>query len=294
MSNIEKDLERFSSKIQEIAQKANKTPDEVKKHVIEVTEELEGLISVEGALSVIEKDWGVQGAASPQVEVQPTSTDTPLPINKLPADGIIPFMVVRVLGTIPPRTFTKKDGTEGRFAKLVLQDSTGKVTTTLWNGQIETVTKKIQAGDIISLKNIGARYNSRYNNHEIAIIKNTDMRKVESDQYAAHIGEVQYMQLASIKGDEKDINVKGYIREIKGQREITTKSGVKTLYEVVIADNTSEGMILGAWENAGKVLEPLAEKDVIHCHGLRANTYKGQVSLQLSWNGTVSKKARVK
>lgn len=61
-------------------------------------------------------------------------------------------LVVQVLSVFPPKTFKRRDWTEGRLANLLVSDKSGTLKVVLWDNNVDLVgTGKIQRKQIIQI-----------------------------------------------------------------------------------------------------------------------------------------------
>lgn len=60
-------------------------------------------------------------------------------------------IVGRVMKKFPPRTYTKRDGSQGKVMNLVIYDSTGNARVVIWDSQVDKYIGEIQVGDVIKV-----------------------------------------------------------------------------------------------------------------------------------------------
>lgn len=132
----------FEEVLEKITEETELSEDEVKEEVDEKMDEFEGLVSEEGAVHLVAKEYGVevQGAAE----------------NDLKIDNVVPEMrkvniKARVLSISDLNTFERDDEEEdGRVQNLLLGDDTGTIRVTLWDEQTE-IADQIEEGDPIEI-----------------------------------------------------------------------------------------------------------------------------------------------
>ncbi len=128
--------------IEKIAEQTEASQEEISDEVEEKMDEFEGLVSEEGALHLVAKEYGVQ------VEKEGN--------KDLEIDNIVPDMrkvniKARVLSILDVNTFEKEEEEEdGKVQNIVLGDDTGTVRISLWGEQTK-IAEKIEEGDPIHI-----------------------------------------------------------------------------------------------------------------------------------------------
>lgn len=134
--------DKKTAQIEEIMKKTGLTHEEVLKQIEDKEKEFEGLVSEDGAIYMIGKEAGLD-LAKPKVE-------------NLKIKNIVPNMrqinlIAKIIFISPLRTFKKGD-TDGKVQNIALGDTTGTITLSIWNEDIDKL-KDIKADDVIELKN---------------------------------------------------------------------------------------------------------------------------------------------
>jgi replication factor A1 len=111
---------------------------EIKERVQQKVEEMKGLITEEGALTIIASELGI------------TEEHEYLRIADL-TEGMSNVNIVgRVLGMTEPREFQRSDGSPGAVSNVIIADKTGKTAVTLWDHEVR-YTEHITRGDIVKV-----------------------------------------------------------------------------------------------------------------------------------------------
>ena len=202
----------FEEVLEKITDKTEMSEDDVKDEVGDKMDEFEGLVSEEGAVHLVAKEYGVevQGAAE----------------NDLKIDNIVPEMrkvniKARVLNISDLNTFERDDEEEdGRVQNLLLGDDTGTIRVTLWDEQTE-IAEKIDEEDPIEI--VGAY-------------------TVEDDQGRAEIrlGDSSKVKMADeedvpeVEAPEGSTTTEAAIREVSGEG---TSFSVKGLLVAMYSSN---------------------------------------------------------
>ncbi len=112
--------------------------DEIEERIRLKMDEVGGLLTEEGALTIIANEVGIREEAEY------------LRIADL-TDGMSNVNIVgRVLGITEPREFQRSDGSRGAVSNVILGDKTGKTALTLWDHEVR-LTEEIERGDILKI-----------------------------------------------------------------------------------------------------------------------------------------------
>jgi replication factor A1 len=132
-------------------------------------EELDGLITREGAAYLVARDLGIN---------LPSST------RRLEMKNIIPGMKnINVSGRIfkisQINEFERSDGSKGKVVNITVSDGTGSVRVPLWNDQVDLIgSESIKLGDTIQITNGLSRENT-FGDIEISLGKFGGIRQIE-------------------------------------------------------------------------------------------------------------------
>ena len=134
--------DKIIAQIEAIVKKTGLTKEEILKQIEDKEKEFEGLVSQDGAIYMIGKEVGLD-LAKPKVE-------------NLKIKNIVPNMrqinlIAKIISISPIRTFKKGD-TDGKVINLTLGDTTGTITISIWNEDVEKI-KDFTTEDVIEIKN---------------------------------------------------------------------------------------------------------------------------------------------
>lgn len=133
----------FEEVLDKIVDESELSKDEIKEEVEDKMDEFEGLVSEEGAVHLVAKEYGV--------EIKEIDD------NGLEIDNVVPEMrkvniKARVLNISDLNTFERDDEEEdGRVQNLLLGDDTGTIRVTLWDEQTE-IAEQIEENDPIEIR----------------------------------------------------------------------------------------------------------------------------------------------
>lgn len=98
----------------------------------------------ETAARIIASDLGVE-IAKPPIELKIQIKDLISGLNDV-------SLVVKLVSIFPPKTFKRKDWTEGKFATLIVSDKSGTLRVILWDNNVDLIeTGKIKKDQIIQI-----------------------------------------------------------------------------------------------------------------------------------------------
>jgi ssDNA-binding replication factor A large subunit len=129
----------------------NLKEDELKKLVKKRKEEASGLLTDEGAAHIVAYELGVTIKREYEFDTEIHVEDLSQGINDVSISG-------RILLIGSTRSFTRKDGSDGKVTKLLLGDSTGVIDVTVWDDKIDTVREEeINPDDVVRISHAYVR-----------------------------------------------------------------------------------------------------------------------------------------
>ncbi|HYB59046.1 MAG TPA: OB-fold nucleic acid binding domain-containing protein [Candidatus Acidoferrales bacterium] len=196
------------------------------------------------------------------------------------ADLIAGLNSVEVAGVIlevgSVRTFSKRDGSMGKVANVVIGDETGKVRVTLWDNMAEKTVDLI-LGEVLCISNGYTR--ERYGRLEVNVgdrgSLRTEVRGVEFVERVTPIANVQEKALCSVEG---------VIENVGPLREFTRSNGsVGQVRNIVLKDDTGE-MRVALWgDKALAVAEENVHGKVILRDCFPKSGFGNQLELSVDW-----------
>lgn len=144
----------YENIVEKIRNSTQLPQNEIESKVKQKMEQLSGLVSKEGAASIIANELGVK-----LYENKPLGR---LKIRELTAFHRNVEVLARVIRVYDIRTF-KKDNREGRIASLFIGDETGQMRAVIWDEKIiSEVEKSLKDTDVILVKNAYVKENNGY------------------------------------------------------------------------------------------------------------------------------------
>jgi replication factor A1 len=161
----------------------------------------------------------------------------------------------RVISIGEPREFTRRDGTKGRVASVVLEDETGVVRLSLWDDDVNAL-GDMPVGTVVAVENgytrAGLGNSTDLNVGRLGSMKiNPADVQVEKLDAADRVTEIKDLQEG-----RKNITVEGQLLDDPISREVNTMRGPANVVSFRIDDGTGEARI-SLWSEHGKAVEGL-------------------------------------
>lgn len=130
-------------------------------------------------------------------------------------------VVGRVLRKYPVREYTKKDGSVGRVAGLLIYDNTGRARVVLWDSEVAKYYNEIQPGTVIKIINADVRESLRglpeiHVNFRSRVIVNPEDPRVKEIPPIEEVRSYNYTRknIGELMGGEKFVEVRGTIAKL--------------------------------------------------------------------------------
>ncbi|MHA2354127.1 MAG: DUF2240 family protein [Candidatus Thorarchaeota archaeon] len=246
--------------------------DEVLKMIEEKREELgPEVVNEESAAMIIARELGIdlqQVSAKARIRIEDITEST----------GRVP-LTVRVVSRNPVRTFSRKDGGEGKVASLFVADETGEIRVTLWDEITRVVDEDIvKIGDVIQLrggyvkKGLGDAL--EINMGRMSGIKVLDEYEVED--LGIDFGETPTIKIGELQEEKMyNISVTAKIQKIFPLSTFTRDEGETEgkVLRMIVADETGETSCV-FWDKDAEEMENAKEGEVFKVSG--AYTKRGR------------------
>ncbi|MDP7493985.1 MAG: OB-fold nucleic acid binding domain-containing protein [Candidatus Undinarchaeales archaeon] len=130
--------------VERIATESEMTADEVRAAIEKKKKALAGLVSETGAAHIVANELGVKTLERTRPAVRSIGE---LSENMREAD-----IIGRVVRVFPPREFSRKDGSLGRVANIIIGDETGTIRVSFWDKGVEVIDHHgLEAGTPVKL-----------------------------------------------------------------------------------------------------------------------------------------------
>lgn len=185
----------FEDVLDKIVEETDASEEDIQDEVDEKMEEFEGLVSEEGAIHLVAKEYGVQVEGEGDKELK--------------LDNVVPDMrkvniKARVLNILDMNTFERDEEEEdGKVQNLVLGDDTGTIRVTLWDEQTQ-IAEKIEEDDPIHITSAYTVEDDQGNaeirlgdESQVAMADEEDVPEVESSSSGGSMSEVPIGEVAT-------------------------------------------------------------------------------------------------
>ncbi|MGQ9680011.1 MAG: OB-fold nucleic acid binding domain-containing protein [Candidatus Bathyarchaeia archaeon] len=196
--------------------------------------------------------------------------------------------IVNLIGVVTEKysssTFTRGDGSEGRVARMALEEGGGKITIIVWNERVEELDVEVGA----RLKIIGGVSKMRRNGQlEVHVSPSTVVEVLEVGA-APSKPFTPLMKIADIKAGMGDVSVLAYVSRVGGVKEFSKSDGGRgKVSSAMLRDET--GMIrLNLWDDEAENVKHLKEGDCVFVEHGYARISLGEVALNLGRNSTMT------
>jgi len=230
-------------------------PDLTRQEVHKMIKEKKGgvgeFFTDETAARIVASELGVEIVQKP-LQLQILIRDLVSGLNDVTVTG-------RVVTVYPPRTFTRRDLTEGKVARLLIADKSGTLKGVLWDDKTGLVeTGRVEQGQIIKISHgyvregldgklelhVGSRGNIRISPPYAAGIKYPPIT-----QRVKKVGE--------IKEEGGPITVEGIISMAPTVREVVTSRNEKVAVASFELRDDSGKIVVSAWRKLAEVVKGL-------------------------------------
>ncbi|AAL82144.1 replication factor A [Pyrococcus furiosus DSM 3638] len=130
-------------------------------------------------------------------------------------------IVGRILKKYPPREYTKKDGSIGRVASLVIYDDTGRARVVLWDSKVLEYYSKLEVGDVIKVLDAQVRESlsglpELHINFRARIIKNPDDPRVQDIPPLEEVRVATYTRkkISEVEPGDRFVELRGTIAKV--------------------------------------------------------------------------------
>jgi replication factor A1 len=259
----------------------NLKEDELKKLVKKRKEEASGLLTDEGAAHIVAYELGVTIKREDEFDTEIHVEDLSQGINDVSISG-------RILLIGSTRSFTRKDGSDGKVTKLLLGDSTGVIDVTVWDDKIDTVREEeINPDDVVRISHAYVR-EGLSRQVELNVGNRGSIVKLSNNTSEEYPRVQDYSRkIESIKDDIKFLNLKGEVRQIYPSSKFKRADGTDgKVQRTSLSDNTGDIMCV-FWDEKVELLENIGIGDLIKITGARVRTGREEVEVHTTKSSEV-------
>lgn len=201
----------------------------------------------------------------------------------------------KIAGIFPPKEFSRKDGTLGKVASLILVDETGECRVTFWDERTAEL-ESFEVGQIVEIQNAAAREGFRNDvdltvnrSSLVTLIEDEKLSQVEIKARAATQpgAEAVKKSIAEIEGDERSLKVVGKVTQKYDVRVFSRKDGSEgQVASLQMADET--GSIRASfWDEQVDAFDRLSVGDILRIDNAYSKSNEYGVALNVGSYATV-------
>lgn len=204
------------------------------------------------------------------------------------------------------RTFTRKDGGEGKVQNVVIADKTSKVRVTFWGDDIDKIADA-QEGDVLRILHgymkegfrggvelqVGNRAEIMLNPKGTSKLKQLDLSKITDDASSSGdaVGSFEPLgktNITDLSIEMRDVDIEGKVVTAYDVKTFTRKDGGEgRLRNVIIADQTSKIRVT-FWGDDVDTVADIQEGDVLRIlHGYVKEGFRGGLEYQVGRKGEI-------
>lgn len=282
---------KADSYIKKIIEATGLSKKEIQIKVKEKKDELKGLISEEGALFIIAKEFGVDV----EEENKDLLNDIDINIEDIKKPGMKNITLVGRIKTIYQiYSFDKKQGGKGFVGSFLIQDKTGDIRIVLWDEQTKLF--KNPEFDIGTLVKIVNGYAKKGKNGKIEVhigkLGKVIISPEDVDYKKYPKIENSYIPIKEIDLSHNSVSIEGKIIQKFPVKKFDRKDGTKGKVGSIRIMDSSDNIRITFWNDDVDKLEGLGVGDFIALSNLnpRKNKYNDSIDLNFSNYSKIKKK----
>lgn len=227
------DLDKLVDKV---SRESGKPREGVLGQMNERKEKTHGLLSDYGAIYAVAKEYGIDLS---QREVKLTSLSEVKPTSSVNLCG-------RVKIVYSAREFTRKDGSKGKFASVILVDKSGERRIVLWD-QNADLTKQIRVGDIVLVRNGYAKENRGVVEVHAGPLTNLTVNPSDLEVDLPDVEE-ELVKVSDLGKDKPSVNLVCRIRSYYPKTDFSRPDGSVGSRASFIAEDESGSVRVVLWD----------------------------------------------
>jgi len=282
----------YEEVIDRIAAETDLSKDEIIKRINDKVNELGGLITLEGAAHIIARELEINLYDSQQIQkLQPTKI-----IDLI--DGMNNVTITALIKNIyEPKSFTRKDGTQGAVQNILLVDKTGFCRLVLWDDQIRQFSDaQLSRGDLVRIIGTYVKESKYDGVKELSLSSRSqiesDLKNVKKEEFPNSL--LSKQKIEDLALDQIDVELIGMITAIKPVNIFTKKDGTEgKVASIEIADETGKIKIT-LWDQKTDLINFFKINDIIEIEG--GYTRQGlndSIELHMGKNGSINKNSKI-
>ena len=190
-----------------------------------------------------------------------------------------------VVDRYPMSTFTRRDGSVGKVARLVLVEGGGQINVVLWDNRVDEL-GEIEVGTRLRLTNASARVREG-GRPEVHLTWTTAVEVldvgVEPEQQVS-----PWTKVADLRAGMRGVNVAASVGLIGGVREFKRRDSSAGKVASVLLEDDSGSIRLNLWGDDVEFLKEMRVGDVVTVENGYTRTGLGAVGLNVGQNGRLT------
>ncbi|MHA1124448.1 MAG: DUF2240 family protein [Candidatus Heimdallarchaeota archaeon] len=283
----------YDEVVKRIVEESKMSKDDVTQRINEKVEELGGLITLEGAAHIVAREMEINLYDSQQIP-----KPKPIKIKDL-IDGMNNVTITAIVKNIyQPKTFSKKDGTQGAVQNVHLADNTGTCRLVIWDDQIRQFHEaNLSRGDLIRINSAYVKESKYDGVKELGLNSRshieptpTDADKKDFSDKLLEIGKISDLALK-----QSDVEILGKIISIRPLSTFTKKDNTEgQVASIEIADETGKTRVT-LWDTMAEEATKYKVDEVIEITGgYTRSGMNNEIEVHLGKNALIEKKSKVK
>jgi len=226
-----------------VATESGKSMEDIRKRMKERKEKTHGLLSDYGAIYAVAKECGIDLNESETVYTQIAKMKPSSSVN----------IVGRVKTVYSEREFSRKDGSKGKFASLIIADSSGEARVVLWDNNAQ-VTSKLRVGDTVSVKNGFVKENRGQVEIHAGALTNITINPTNVKADLPDVAE-RHDSINGLKAGMPSVNIVCRVADYRGKTEFKRPDGTTGSRATFTAEDESGSARVVLWN-------PLSEMEL--------------------------------
>jgi replication factor A1 len=186
-----------------------------------------------------------------------------------------------VIDRTPPSIFIRKDGSEGRVARLILAAGGGRIGLVLWNDWVERL-GGVEEG--VRLRVVRGRAKRRLDGSlEVHLGSDSGIQIMEKG-----VEVERWMRLGDLKPGMRGIDIIARVAEISGVREFERSDGSRGRVASLLLEDETGRVRMNLWDDEVELLKEVEIGDILVLEDGYTRAAPGPISLGLGGRGRVA------
>ncbi len=244
--------------IELIVTKSGKTKDEVIKLIDAKRKELDGYVTDEGAASLVARELDLD------LFEKQSAPELKLSVRDLVSGMSGVSLNLRVLRVYPVRTFTRKQGGEGKVANVLCSDTTGSIRLTLWSQHTKIISdREIEEGDIIRVINCRVKTGLREQLElHLGVGSRVMMNPPDVDASEFPEAALVFTKIVNLREGMSDVHVQGTIKAKYRKTTFSRGESEGVVANLSIGDESGQTRLV-LWDEQAEWFDKIEIDDMI-------------------------------